>query len=176
MPLPLVLIINNTLFMNHIYTKLLSLVVLAFACAMSAMAQEKAVVIVSADGSQRQEVLDRVDRIEIGRSALTLKSVGGKSETLDYKDIDRILIGAEYDAVKQIAASDEIAVWPTVTSDRINVSGLTEGETISIVDLKGSTVMQAVASEGLSSLSLRSLPAGIYLLSVRNHSVKLIKN
>lgn len=162
--------------MKNFYFKSLSALVLALACAASVAAEEKAVVIVSADGSQRQEVLDNVDRIEMGSSSLTLKTLGGKSETLDYKDIDRILIGAEHDAVKQIPAPDEIAVWPTATSDRINITGLTEGETVSIVDLKGVTAMQAEATDGLTTLNLRSLPDGIYLVSVRNHSVKIIKN
>ena len=47
-------------------------------------AAEKAVVVISTDGTQRQETLANVDRIEIGVNSLTLKTTSGGSQTVAY--------------------------------------------------------------------------------------------
>lgn len=64
--------------MKHFLTQILCGTVLTLACAGIAEAAEKAVVVISADGTQRQELLNNVDRIEIGETSLTLKTVGGE--------------------------------------------------------------------------------------------------
>lgn len=138
-------------------------------------AGEKSVVILSADGSQRHELLSDVDRIQLGAASLTLTTVNGKSETVDYKDIDRILIGAEWTAVKELTHQGEIAVWPTATTDIVNVSGLNAGDIVTVTDLKGAAVASTHASGELASLRLGPLPAGMYVLTVKNKSVKIIK-
>lgn len=161
--------------MRKFYTKLLCGLVLGASFVAGASAQEKAVVVISTDGSMRQEVLTNVDRIEIGATSLTLKSAGGESETVDYKDLDRVLIGAEWSEVKQITSENEIAVWPTLTTDVVNISGLNAGEAIEVVALNGANALKAVAADGLTTLNLRSLPAGVYIVNVKKHSVKIIK-
>ena len=143
---------------------------------MGVAAEEKAVIIVSTDGSQRQEAISNVDRIELGEKAVTLKSTDGKEETFDYAAIDRILVNAEWTAVKAISAADEVAVWPAQTSGPVNISGLREGQTVTIANLKGATVISApAAADGLTTISLAAQPAGIYIVSAGNHSVKIIK-
>ncbi|MDE6418771.1 MAG: T9SS type A sorting domain-containing protein, partial [Duncaniella sp.] len=137
---------------------------------------EKVVVVIGTDGSQRQELLADVARIEIGPSSLTLMSAGGTNETFDYSAIDRVLIGAEWNAVKQLTTEGEIAVWPTVTTDIVNISGLNEGDAVTVFDLKGSTVVKASATEGLTTVNLAGLPAGLYVVTANNKSVKIIKN
>ena len=162
--------------MNHIFTKLLCGISLGMACVMSVAAEDrKAVVVISTDGSQREEVLENIDRIELGATSLTLKCVGGSGETVDYSKIDRMLIGAEWTAIKKLTAPGEVAVWPLTTTDAVNVSGLTEGETVTVFDLKGVAAAQAVASEGVTSVSLSRLPAGVYVVTARKQSVKIIK-
>ena len=162
--------------MKHIYTKLLCSLAIGTACVLSAAAEgKKAVVVISTDGSQRQEVLDNVERIEIGATALTLKSVGGASETVDYTDIDRMIIGAEWTAIRSITAPGEIAVWPVATTDIVNISGLTADTPIVVFDIKGATALQTVAAEGVTSISLGHLPSGAYVVTTGNRSVKISK-
>lgn len=136
---------------------------------------EKSVVVIMTDGSQRGETLANVDRITLGTSALTLESVGGASQTVDYADIDRVLIGAEWSAIQQITAPGEVAVWPTATDGPVNISGLQPGESVTVYDLKGATVATAAATTGVTTVSLGSLPTGIYILTARNQSVKIVK-
>lgn len=155
--------------------KLICSLALAAACFIGAAAEEKAVVIVSTDGSQRQEAIKDLDRIELGEKSVTLKSTDGNAETFAYASIDRILVDAEWTAVKAIAAADEIAVWPVETSGPVNISGLREGQTVTVANLKGATIISAPAAEGLTTISLASQPAGIYIVTAANHSVKIIK-
>ena len=162
--------------MKHIYTKLLCSIALGTACVLGASAEgKKAVVVISTDGSQRQELLEDVDRIEIGATALTIKSVGGASETMDYNNIDRILIGAEWTAVQRITAPGEIAVWPIATTDIVNISGLEAGTPVNVFDIKGAVAANAVATGEITSLSLGQLPSGVYVVTAGNQSVKIIK-
>ena len=142
---------------------------------MPAAAEDKAVIIISTDGSQRQEAIKDLDRIELGAKELTLKSTDGATETFDYAAIDRILVNAEWDSVKEIAGADEIAVWPAQTSGPVNISGLSAGQPVTVTNLKGATVISAQASEGLTTVNLAAQPAGIYIVTAANHSVKIIK-
>ncbi|MBD5325738.1 MAG: T9SS type A sorting domain-containing protein [Bacteroides sp.] len=162
--------------MKRIYSKALCGLILGIACVAGASAQEKkAVVVISTDGTQRQEALESIDRIELGQTSLTLKTTGGENETIDYANIDRILVGVEWNAIKELVAPGEIAVWPTAVTDVVNISGLPEGETVSIVDLKGATAAKAVANGTVTSVNLKNLPAGVYVLNAAKQSVKIIK-
>ena len=162
--------------MKRIYSKALCGLILGIACVAGASAQEKkAVVVISTDGTQRQEALESIDRIELGQTSLTLKTTGGENETIDYANIDRILVGVEWNAIKELVAPGESAVWPTADTDVVNISGLSEGETVSIVDLKGATAAKAVANGTVTSVNLKNLPAGVYVLNAAKQSVKIIK-
>ena len=162
--------------MKHIYTKLLCSLALGTACVLGASAEgKKAVVVISNDGNQRQELLEDIDRIEIGATALTIKNVGGASETVDYTDIDRIMIGAEWTAVQRVTAPGEIAVWPTATTGIVNISGLEAGTAVTVFDIKGAVAANAVATGEITSLNLGQLPAGVYVVTAANQSVKIIK-
>lgn len=156
--------------------KLLCTLFLAATSLSGAAANDKAVVVISTDGTQRQEAIKDLDRIELGTEAVTLKLTDGQSESFDYAKIDRILVNSEWSAVRALAKADEIAVWPAQTSGPVHISGLAEGQTVTVTNLKGAKVLSASASaEGLTTLDLAAQPAGIYILSAANHSVKIIK-
>ncbi len=161
--------------MKQSYLKLLIVVVMTMSVSVIRAAGDKAVVLISADGSQRQEILTNVDRITLDASSLTLTTIDGKSETVAYNDIDRILIGSEWTSVKQLTVNGEIAVWPTSTTDIVNVGGIEPGERVMITDTKGATVVNAQASDEIISVSLSHLPSGLYILTVKDKSVKIIK-
>ncbi len=161
--------------MKHFLTKILCGAAIMMAGTLCADAAEKAVVVISTDGTQRQETLANVDRIEIGVNSLTLKTTSGGSQTVAYNELDRILVGAEYSAIQQITTPDEVAVWPTVTSDLLNISGLKAGQAVAVYDLKGAIALKAVVTDGLTTLSLAALPSGAYIVNAGEHSVKIIK-
>lgn len=161
--------------MKHFLTQILCGAVLALGGAGIAGAAEKAVVVISADGSQRQELLTNVERIEIGKNSVTVKTAGGDAWSGAFDEIDRILIGAEYSAVQQITSPGDIAVWPAVTSGYLNVSGLHNGDTIRVYDLNGVLCVSATANDGLTTVDLSPIPAGAYIVATGRNSVKIIK-
>lgn len=161
--------------MKHFLTQILCGTALTLASAGIAESAEKAVVVISADGTQRQELLTNVDRIEIGETSLTLKTVGGETRTTAYDELDRILIGAEYSAIQQITSPGDIAVWPTVTSDNLNVTGLQPGDAVTVYDLRGAVAVRTIATDGMTTVSVASLPSGAYIVAAGKHSVKIIK-
>lgn len=111
-----------------------------------AQATDQAVVVVSTDGSQRQVLISDLARIDIGSDGLTLVTTGGESITTAYADIDRVLIGAEYTAVADLLGDNEVAMWPTITSDVVNIAGLPEGTAVSVAGLNGTTVLRTASS------------------------------
>lgn len=161
--------------MKHFLTQILCGTALTLASAGIAESAEKAVVVISADGTQRQELLTNVDRIEIGETSLTLKTVGGETRTTAYDELDRILIGTEYSAIQQITSPGDIAVWPTVTSDNLNVTGLQPGDAVTVYDLRGAVAVRTIATDGMTTVSVASLPSGAYIVAAGKHSVKIIK-
>ncbi|MDE6300470.1 MAG: T9SS type A sorting domain-containing protein [Muribaculaceae bacterium] len=161
--------------MKRIYTKICCLA-LGMLFAVGVASAEKAVVVITADGTQRGVMLDDVDRIELGSDALTVQTASGTSETVQYSEINRVLIGSEWQSVKQLTAPGEIAVWPVTTNDLVNVSGLSDGEIVRVYALDGALALQVDAVSGLTTVSLAQLPAGIYVLTAHNQSVKIVKN
>ena len=163
--------------MKHICTQMLCGLALGAFCTFGAAADaEKGVIVISTDGNQVEASFAAIDRIEIGNSGLTLERRNGENTSMSFSDIDKILIGSELSGLRQIDSNDQFAVWPTVTDGELNISGLPAGETVTLLDVNGATVVPTSVAEGLNTLSIASLPAGIYIVSSNNKSVKIIKN
>ncbi len=54
---------------------------------------ERAVVVISKDGTTREVALGDVARIDIGQGEPTLHTSGGEANDLAYESLDRMLIG-----------------------------------------------------------------------------------
>ncbi|MDE7466793.1 MAG: T9SS type A sorting domain-containing protein [Muribaculaceae bacterium] len=161
--------------MKHLNTQICS-AVFGLVMATGTVWAEKAVVVVGVDGTQRAEMISDIDRINIGNSALTIVSTDNQSTTINYSDIDRVLIGEEWKAVQDITAPGELAVWPTMTTTTVNISGASAGDPIKVFNLDGAAVIATEAADGLTTIDISAQPAGIYILTVHNQSVKIVKN
>lgn len=140
------------------------------------MKAEKGVILIDSDGNQRQMTLAEVKRVEIGTSGLTLQHVDGSSSAYEYANIDRLLIGAETTTVKNLMSEGEIAVWPTRTSSSVNITGAKQATTVSVHSLNGAPVCSTQAdSDGSATVDLSSSNAGVYIITVGSHSVKIVK-
>lgn len=68
-------------------------------------------------------------------------------------------------------AAKEVRIYPNPASDIIRIDQLQAGSTLLVTDLSGRTLSsQAVVSDGTQSLSLSSLPSGMYILLIRESS------
>lgn len=143
---------------------------------MAVNAAEKAVVVISNDGSQHVVTLADVDRIEIGPGALTISHRSAESVTKDYADIDRVLIGATPTAIGQITSKGDIAVWPTEVVDVINVAGLHHGMKVEVFDLAGHLVAAKTADGDSLTIDLSASAPGMLVVSIGGkQSVKVVK-
>ncbi len=160
--------------MNYIIKSIL--VTMAMAAPAVSGAADKSVVVISKDGTQKELILPEVDRMEINTGGIVLLGKNGSRTETSYDDLDRVLIGADRSAIASITSPGEIAVWPTRTASDVNVSGANPETAITIHDMGGALRIRTVASaDGTASIDLSQLQAGIYILHVDNHSVKLIK-
>jgi hypothetical protein len=63
------------------------------------------------------------------------------------------------------------SVSPNPTNDILTIQGKSANELVSLVDLKGTTVLSSTAS----TLNISQLPAGIYYVNIHGTSQKVIK-
>jgi hypothetical protein len=66
---------------------------------------------------------------------------------------------------------------PTASHVQIEITHHTEQfNSIRLIDLFGNTLLSQKSSEHFFNMDLSSLPSGVYVLTVNNESVRLIKN
>lgn len=96
-------------------------------------------------------------------------SIGGGGHEPERKDGDAMPTGIEDNIEKS-----SISVYPTVTSDNVNV--LVDKSTVAyLVDMSGNILKTVALSDGKNILSLSDLIAGNYILKVGDKSFKVNK-
>lgn len=164
--------------MKHCFTRFLG--ILTAIAAISAFSSEasatgKAVVVISKDGSRHEVELQKLNRIDIGLSSVTVHDRDGQSREHVMSEIDRILIGADAAGIADVVSGGDVAVWPTVTEGLVNVAGLEPGTVVKVCDVNGSVVAGTTASSEDVTLDLSAQASGIYVVAFDNHSVKIVK-
>lgn len=71
------------------------------------------------------------------------------------------------------AATDKFTIYPSATTDRIQVKGAPEHVAYSIYNITGSHINSGVLSS--NTISVSGLAKGIYLLKIGNRAVKFVK-
>lgn len=162
--------------MNKTFKHFLSAVVIAAATALTAQAAGPiGVAVLGADGSRTERALADIDRVEIGTDGVTVHALG-EQHKVAYEDLDRLLIGIKTSSVDRILPDGGIAVWPTKVTDRLSVAGLAEGDVVAVAALSGAVVATAKAdAEGHATISLADAAAGVYVVSVKSFSTKIVK-
>lgn len=164
--------------MKHCFTKLIGMLMAVAAVSalpVEANATGKAVVVISKDGSRQEVELQQVSRIDVGRESVTVNDRSGQATEHSFENIDRILIGADAAGVKELIADGGVAVWPTVTTGMVNVSGLEVGCDVAVFDVNGAKVAEATASDSTVTIDLSGNAGGVYVVAFGSQSVKVIK-
>ena len=83
-----------------------------------------------------------------------------------------------YLAVEDIPKEQNIFVYPNPTNDLINIDNIQTATTYRLLNTVGSTVLQGTLQKGNNSISIQSLPLGMYILQLTdeegNKTVKKI--
>ena len=80
----------------------------------------------------------------------------------------------------QCSGKRNIAVYPTVTEDNVQITGIRSGDKITLYDGTGKLVTEKTAIADMEELQLRSYPAGVYYLVISanngdKHEFKVIR-
>lgn len=134
------------------------------------------VAVIKADGSTHNVEIADIQRIDIASDALTIHQNSGTSTGHAYADIERLDIGVALSGISGITADGSVAVWPTLVTESVNVSGAPAGTRVVVYNVAGSAVASAVAPDGTLSVDMSALSAGAYIVSVGKHSVKIVKH
>ena len=71
--------------------------------------------------------------------------------------------------VKNINGNGDIKVYPNPAKELISVTGLLAGDQLTLYDMMGKAILvQAISSQGVNTVSVGNIPAGAYILSVRD--------
>lgn len=151
----------------------LALLLSAMPAALSA--QEKAVVMLAKDGRTYELPLNDVDRIDFGQTEVTMTGKTGGSGSMEYAQIDRIIISSDYTGIAGLTAQGDIAVYPSVTSGPLNIAGAPADTRIAVYTLGGTLVKEARTSETMLTLDLSDAPSGMMIVQVGTRPVKIIK-
>jgi hypothetical protein len=66
------------------------------------------------------------------------------------------------------ATLTEVSVYPNPVTDVLTISGVQAGATLTITSLSGSTVVRKTLADTETTLSVSSLPSGLYFVTVRS--------
>lgn len=154
---------------------ILALMLVPAATVFAAEATQSCVVVVERDGSNYEVAIPALGKIEFAGDGFTI-SHEGTVKWFEYKDVDRILIGAEPNAISAIAAEGRLAVWPSPANGFVNVAGAPDGTEIKVFSTTGALVASAVSEDGQATVDLTQAPSGTLIVSVDSRSVKIIKN
>ena len=72
-------------------------------------------------------------------------------------------------------ADGSVAIWPTLVTDVINVSGASAGTKVTVYTTTGMAMTSAVVAESTLTLDLSNLASGTYIVAVGKQSVKVAK-
>lgn len=140
-----------------------------------AAAQGNAVVMLAKDGTSYELALDKVSRIDFNSTDVTITGKSGELKTMMYADVNRILIGSDGAGLSELLAKDEIAIWPSVTTGPLTITGADPGTVVLVYDQRGILVKNATASDEPLTLDISSASPGIVIVNIGNRSVKVIK-
>lgn len=135
------------------------------------------VAVVKADGTVHAVELDHIDRIDIADDNVTVHHRSGQSASHDIADIERIDIGVAVAGIDRVMEDDgDIAVWPTTVDNTLNIRGAAQATPIAVYNIGGACVATATAgTDATVTLDLSAIAPGAYIVTIGNHSVKIIK-
>lgn len=159
---------------SKILTVLVPIAMLLPVCA-SGQTSGKGIWLVGKDGAITVVPYASLDRIAIGAEGVAVSTLQGEVTSMDYSGLDKIIISADVSAIDKVVADAESAIWPTVTDGPLYVRSVSAAR-VAVYNTSGSLMMsQAVDPAEIATLSLSSFESGIYIVTLGDKSVKVIK-
>lgn len=132
-------------------------------------------VVVEKDGTAIETPVPQVSRVDFDTFSLSVLSKDGGSKKYDYDQVERIELG-KMSGISLPGKDARLAVWPTVTSSTIYVSGTEADDMIYVFGMNGVQQRAVKASKDVNEIDVTGLAAGQYVLTAGSTSVRFIKN
>ncbi len=168
-------LMKNMKFQESFYKFLLSVALLV---PVSLHAEEWGIAVIKTDGSIRQVKFSDIERIDIGQNSMNIRTLSDGNTDYTYTGLTRVDIGVAISdtvSVEKLTANGSIAVWPIPTKESVNVSGAPVGTRVSVYNSMGRIVATAITAANTQSFDMSELPSGMYIVTVGQHSIKIVK-
>ena len=133
------------------------------------------VAVIKPDGSKHEIEFSNLHRIDIASDAITVHHISGEKTAHPYSEVERIDVGVKTTGIEGIVADGSVAIWPTLVTDVITVSGASAGTKVTVYTTTGMAMTSAVVAESTLTLDLSNLASGTYIVAVGKQSVKVAK-
>lgn len=157
----------------------IALVLLGMATAIPVDAEtEPCIVVVEKDGSTVSMPMQTVSRIDFDSFSFAITTKSGDNPKYDYDGVDKVIFSPNSSLVTSLPKDVCLAVWPTVTSSTLYVSGIDATTEIRIFSISGRQMLSIApdSDNEMTEIDVSSFPAGSYILATNNNpSVKFIK-
>jgi hypothetical protein len=78
-------------------------------------------------------------------------------------------------AIPNVNLNNAVSVFPNPCVDNLTVTGLRNGNVIKVYNIAGIEVLSSVANSSIANLDVAKLAKGVYMVSVNNQTVKVLK-
>lgn len=133
------------------------------------------IVVVNKDGSTVETPVPDVSKVSFDTFDFTVLSKDGAAKKYEYDNVSRISLNKGSGVSSLLQKDTRLAVWPTVTSSSINVTGTDVSGKILIYDTNGLLMLSVESADGVNTIDVSGLPAGHYILNAGKSSVRFIK-
>lgn len=133
------------------------------------------IVVVNKDGTTVESLVSDVSKVSFDTFDFTVLSKGGEAKKYEYDSVSRIDLNKSSGVNSLIQEDTRLAVWPTVTSSAINVTGTDASGKILIYDTNGLLMISVEPVDGVNTIDVSKLPSGHYILNAGKSSVRFIK-
>lgn len=155
--------------------KKLYVLVITTIFAISAFSQQEDanIVIEMNDNSSQTIAFDQLSRITFSGTTVNIEQFNGNTIKSDMSDILRIATYANNTGISSaILEGNELLQY--ISSDEISIN-CNAGETIAIYNINGSKILTRRQTADGGSISIATLPKGIYLIRANGKTAKFIK-
>lgn len=145
-------------------------IVLVLAAALPVASQH---MLIDKSGSDNEVVnISDIRQITFNGTTVTVEQNDGTASSNDMSVINRISFG-DYTAIGQVKPDDS-ALVTYISSDRIAVNSYA-GSQVTIYNIVGSQVLNTRLSADYGTISIASLPKGIYIVKTNDRTAKIIR-
>lgn len=127
------------------------------------------------DGTSHEVKMENVDKIALSAGTVGVVTLDGNTQTHRMQDIDKIEFTDIPTAIGSVGDGRGTDIVVRSDGYAFTVSGLTDGQRVSVYTSGGALVSSAVSLDGAARVDASSYPDGVYVIKAGGKSLKMVK-